>query len=121
MSDSGRKQILVVDDERAILKMLTHALSREGYCIHTALNGEEAVKKIKDCRYDCVLTDFVMPGVSGSDVATAVKTLYGDTVPVIGMSGTPWLLDCSLFDMTFEKPGSIIELIRTIKKTVPLV
>jgi len=120
MSNTERKQILVVDDEQAILKMMTKALSREGYCIHTALNGEEAVEKITACRYDCVLTDFVMPGFSGSDVATAVKTLYGDTVPVIGMSGTPWLLDSNLFDVTFQKPGSIIELIHTIKKIVPL-
>jgi CheY-like chemotaxis protein len=119
MSDTHQKQILVVDDEEAILKLLTKVLIRNGYRIDTADNGEEAIKKIKECRYDCVLTDFVMPGLSGSDVAATAKTLYGDSVPVIGMSGTPWLLDCSLFDATVEKPCSIIKLIHTIQKMVP--
>ncbi len=119
MSNTDLRQILVVDDEEAILKLLTKVLTRNGYRIDTAGNGEEAIEKIKECRYDCVLTDFVMPGCSGTEVATAVKALYGDSVPVIGMSGTPWLLDCGQFDATVEKPASIMELIHTIQKMVP--
>jgi len=120
VNNTGHTQILVVDDEEAILSLLTNVLSRKGYRIDTAVNGEEAIKKIKGCRYDCVLTDFVMPGLSGRDVAAMVKALYGDSVPVIGMSGTPWLLDCDLFDVTVEKPASIIELMHTIEKMVSL-
>ncbi len=119
VSDLDLRQILVVDDEESILKLLTQVLSRNGYRIDTAGNGEEAIEKIKACRYDCVLTDVVMPGLSGSDVAATAKTLYGDSVPVIGMSGTPWLLDCDQFDATVEKPASIMELIRTLQKMVP--
>ncbi len=118
MSNTHLKRILVVDDEEAILKLLTKVLSRNGYRIDTAGNGEEAIEKIKECRYDCVLTDFVMPGLSGSDVAAMAKALYGECVPVIGMSGTPWLLDCNVFDVTVEKPASIMELTLTIKKMV---
>jgi len=119
VSNTGLRQILVVDDEKAILKLLTKVLSLNGYRIDTAGNGKEAIKRIKRCRYDCVLTDIAMPGCSGTEVATAVKALYGDSVPVIGMSGTPWLLDCSLFNATVEKPASITELIHTIQKIVP--
>ena len=119
MSNTVLRKILFVDDEKAILKLLTKVLSLNEYRIDTADNGEEAIKKIKRCRYDCVLTDIVMPGCSGTEVATAVKALYKDSVPVIGMSGTPWLLDCSLFDVTVEKPASITELIHTIQKIVP--
>ena len=119
MSNTGLRQILVVDDEKAILKLLTKVLTRNGYRIDTADNGEEAIKKIKECRYDCVLTDIVMPGCSGTELATAVKALYGDSVSVIGMSGTPWLLDCDQFDATVGKPASIIDLIHTIEKMIP--
>jgi CheY-like chemotaxis protein len=119
MTDTDPRQILVVDDEQAILRLLTTVLSRQGYCIDTAVSGEDAIEKIRECRYDCVLTDVVMPGLSGNDVAATVKTLYGDSVPVIGMSGTPWLLDYNLFDATFKKPASIMELIHTVQKMVP--
>jgi CheY-like chemotaxis protein len=119
VSNTDLKQILVVDDEKAILKLLTKVLSQNGYFVDTAGNGEEAIEKIKECRYDCVLTDSVMPGCSGTEVATAVKSLYGDRVPVIGMSGTPWLLDCDQFDATVGKPASIMKLIHTIQKMVP--
>jgi len=119
VTDTDLRQILVVDDEKAILKLLTKVLTRNGYRIDTADNGEEAIKKIKGCRYDCVLTDVVMPGLSGSDVAATAKTFYGGSVPVIGMSGTPWLLDCDQSDATVEKPASITELIHTIRKLAP--
>lgn len=119
MNDVFHKQILVVDDEKSILKLLTKVLSRNGYRVDTACNGEEAIEKIKGYRYDCVLTDFVMPGCSGTEVVTAVKAIYGDSVPVIGMSGTPWLLDCEQFDATVGKPASIMELIHTIQKMLP--
>ncbi len=119
MSDTHQKQILVVDDEEAILKLLTKVLIRNGYRIDTADNGEEAIKKSRSADTIVCSLILLMPGLSGSDVAATAKTLYGDSVPIIGMSGTPWLLDCSLFDDTVEKPCSIIKLIHTIQKMVP--
>ena len=119
MTDTDPRQILVVDDEQAILRLLTTVLSRQGYCIDTAVSGEDAIEKIRECRYDCVLTDVVMPGLTGTDLAATAKTLYGDRLPVIGMSGTPWLLDCDQFDAIVEKPCRIMELIDTIQKMVP--
>jgi CheY-like chemotaxis protein len=119
VNDTDLRRILVVDDEQAILRLLATVLSRQGYFIDTAVNGEAALEKIRDCRYDCVLTDVVMPGLSGTDVAATAKTLYGDRVPVIGMSGTPWLLDCDQFDAIVEKPASIMKLIHIIQKMVP--
>ena len=62
MSD-GR--ILVVDDEPQIRRVLRVALSTEGYEVHTAKSGEEALDAIREQRFDLLLLDVNMPGMGG--------------------------------------------------------
>ena len=99
--------ILVIDDETAILKMLDMALSRKGYQVDTADSGENGVKKLQTNEYHLVITDMVMGRMSGEDVLEHVRSLKGDTIPVIAMSGTPWLMDGHLFDAVIPKPYSL--------------
>ncbi len=104
---SAPASILVIDDETAILKMLAMALSRKGYQVDTADSGEKGVKKLQSNEYNLVITDMVMGKMSGDDVLENVRNLKGESIPVIAMSGTPWLMDEHLFDAVIPKPYSL--------------
>lgn len=78
--------ILVIDDEKAIRKTLAEILSFEGFTIDEAADGVEAVKKIKDNNYDCILCDIKMPKMDGIEVLEQAKELKPD-IPFIVISG----------------------------------
>jgi DNA-binding response OmpR family regulator len=120
MEISHAVKILIIDDEPSILKMLTMALSRKGYVTDTALNGAQGIKKFNANHYDLVLTDIVMPDLSGSQVSLELRKIKGNVTPIVGMSGTPWLLDRDLFDDVLPKPCSLKELFDVIGKVAPV-
>jgi DNA-binding NtrC family response regulator len=64
----ARKSILVVDDEKSQREILEMILSDEGYDVTTASSGEAALKFVADRRFDLVLTDLKMTGMSGLDL-----------------------------------------------------
>ena len=97
-------RVLVIDDETAISRMLSMALSRKGYQVDTADSGEEGINKLQSNEYHLVITDILMGKMSGNEVLEKVKELKGDSIPVIAMSGTPWLMDEHLFDAVLPKP-----------------
>jgi len=68
-------QILVVDDEEAILDILNQLLSRIGCNVKTIDNGADAINMIEGGEFDLVLCDLAMPNVSGYDVAKAINGL----------------------------------------------
>lgn len=100
-------RVLIIDDETAILNMLDQVLSRKGYQVDTADSGEKGLKKLQSNDYDLVITDMVMGKMSGEDMLQEVRQLKGDHVPVIAMSGTPWLMDKHLFNAVLPKPYSL--------------
>ena len=62
----ARKSILVVDDEKNQREILETILSGEGYDVTTASSGEAAMKFVQSRRFDLVLTDLKMTGMSGT-------------------------------------------------------
>ena len=66
-------KILVVDDEPFILRTLTFVLKKEGYEIATAVNGEEALAKIRELKPALVFIDAMMPKKDGYQVAREVR------------------------------------------------
>jgi signal transduction histidine kinase len=68
-------KLLVIDDERSILEMLELSLSREGYKVLTAENGEKGVECFKEERPKLVLTDIKMPGIDGIEVLKRIKAI----------------------------------------------
>jgi DNA-binding response OmpR family regulator len=116
---SSRPRVLVIDDEKAILKMLAMALSRKGCDVDTAENGEQGVEKLHMADYDLVITDMRMGKMTGDDVLLEVRQLKGDVLPVIAMSGTPWLMDSSRFDAVLAKPYQLKDLFDLIRKFIP--
>jgi two-component system, NtrC family, response regulator AtoC len=66
-----RKQILVVDDELNLRRVLSAQLTRDGYDVHTASDGEEALALLREHHIDLVLTDLRMPKIDGMDLLRA--------------------------------------------------
>ncbi|MGI5819014.1 MAG: response regulator transcription factor [Armatimonadota bacterium] len=78
------KKILVVDDERHIVRLVEVNLTRAGYDIETAYDGVEALEKVKDTNPDMIVLDVMMPRMDGFEV---LKRLQADPktqdIPVI--------------------------------------
>jgi CheY-like chemotaxis protein len=80
------RKVLVVDDDPSVRKSIDRVLSNKGYAVITAENGEEAMRKLNEEKYDLVYTDIRMPGMSGLDVAEQVKARKPWT-PVVIVTG----------------------------------
>jgi DNA-binding response OmpR family regulator len=112
-------KILVIDDEKVIINMLKQLLEMHGHDVDTAEDGGEGIKKFDSDCFDLVITDILMPGVDGNSVAKHIRNSDKKYVPVIGMSGTPWVFEDNSFDSIFEKPFQLKALINTVKELIP--
>ncbi len=101
------QNILLIDDEDAIVLALSMALSQAGHNVEIATNGEEGIKKFEKGGFDLVITDVRMPGLNGKGLAQYIRNSEKHFTPVIGISGTPWLLEDDVFDAVLSKPFSI--------------
>jgi putative two-component system response regulator len=79
-------RILVVDDEPHICELLTRWLSAEGYQCESANSGHDAAKALESGAFDLVVSDIMMPGMSGIDLLTIIRSLFQD-VAVIMVTG----------------------------------
>jgi DNA-binding NtrC family response regulator len=70
---NSEKRVLIVDDEPNVLDSVSKILSRKGFETVTSKNGEDALRQIKNEKYDLVVADLMMPKVSGIDLLKAVK------------------------------------------------
>jgi len=77
-------RILVIDDEPQITRVLRASLTAQGYDIRTANDPEEGLKVFRDWPADLVITDLMMPGLSGVDVCRAIRS-QGET-PILVLS-----------------------------------
>jgi len=68
-------RILIVDDERTTRLMLNKGLQKEGYEIEEAVDGEEALGKMKEFDPHVILLDVMMPGVTGDELIGTLKEL----------------------------------------------
>jgi len=90
------KKILLVEDEELMIDLLQRKLTKEGYEISVAKNGEEGLEAMKKVRPDLVLLDIIMPKMGGFEVMEEMqrdKTLAKIPVIVISNSGQPVELD----------------------------
>jgi DNA-binding NtrC family response regulator len=84
---AGEKHvILCVDDNPSVLAFLGDLLVQKQYGVLKAENGEQALERFHNNKVDVVLTDIMMPGVSGIDLLEEVHSISPDT-PVILMTG----------------------------------
>jgi len=88
MTDKNKKNILVVDDEITVCKSIRQAIAGDEYEIDLALSGEEALKKDDEKKYDLIITDLMMPGISGLDLLKGIKD-KNSKAKVIMVTGYP--------------------------------
>ena len=111
-------KILVVDDEKLIVKGISFSLQADGMEVDAAYDGEEALGKIREKNYDMVLLDVMLPKMSGMDVCQAVRE-FSD-VPIIMLTAKGEDMDKILafdngVDDYLTKPFNILEVKARIK------
>ncbi len=62
---AAMRSVLVVDDDGAVASLVAAVLRRDGITVDTAADGGQALRRLSESRYDAVLTDMTMPGMSG--------------------------------------------------------
>jgi DNA-binding response OmpR family regulator len=86
----SKKSILVVDDDKSILRTLTRILQKAGYDVDAAETGKEAMEKADKRRYDLALVDVRLPDMDGTDLLVVTKDTLQDTVKIM-ITGFPSL------------------------------
>ncbi len=77
------KKILLVDDEKSIVNVLSISLRNDGYDVFTAYSGKECLEKFMEETPDIVITDMKMPGIDGLEVLKRIKNLNPHTEVII--------------------------------------
>jgi DNA-binding response OmpR family regulator len=111
--------VLVIEDEKGILGLIEAALVRSGYRVETALDGREGISKFDRGEFDVVITDCLMPEASGEEVLRHIRRSARRRTPIVGMSGTPWLLQGTGFDAVLAKPFPLHRLLETVRSLPP--
>lgn len=76
-----RPNIMVVDDDQEMLRMLERILELEGYSVTKAADGDSALALIEDCKPELVILDIMMPGLDGYQVLDSIR--QRSDVPVV--------------------------------------
>ena len=87
-----RRTILLVDDDRSILRVFTRVLERKGYSVITAQNGVDAFHCIEKNSFDAALIDFRLPDIEGTELLPKIEDKSSKIVKII-FTGSPEL-DC---------------------------
>lgn len=118
----SKAKIMIVDDEKIVLRAYEKELETEDYEVITASTAEEAIEKAQDEQFDIILTDLVLPGLSGLDLCKEIKNISPQTEVVL-MSGyheemqKNWVefIRAGGHDFFLRKPLNTGELTDTIK------
>ena len=81
------KKILVVDDDPDFLEIISDMLSSNGFEVRQATNGVEGLAKFEDETFDMIITDIMMPLMSGFDLVKKIREDYPQALPIIMASG----------------------------------
>ena len=86
VDDARKTVILVIEDDQDVLSMLIRHLTYMGYEVIAARDGMEGIKKLNSERFDLVITDIVMPYISGLGLVSMLKEKKPG-IPVIAITG----------------------------------
>ncbi|MCJ7830467.1 MAG: response regulator [Desulfobacterales bacterium] len=112
-------RVLVIDDQVSVAEILREFLTGVGYQVNTASGGHEGLRMFEATHFDVVITDVRMGDLDGLAVARHIRNSAKPGTPVIGISGTPWLLDDDKFDSVLSKPFSLKSLSQTMEALEP--
>ena len=122
MQEPAGPQVLIVDDDVSMQRMLRTRLEREGYHVVTASDGDEGLNLIRKHVFNLVITDMRMPKVKGDELARSI-TQFNPDIPVIVMTAygevseaVRLMQDGVSYYMT--KPFDVEELVQRVRKAV---
>ena len=111
--------ILVIDDEDAIVRLLQDYFPLFGYKVVTAKDGNEGIELFNTSpNFDLVITDINMPGIDGNAVAKSIRNSKRPDVPIVGMSGQDDNTDGELFNSMVMKPFNLKALMEVVEQLV---
>jgi two-component system KDP operon response regulator KdpE len=114
----GKRNILVVDDDAQITRVLKTTLSAQGYGIRTAADGEQALQEMKGWSPDLVITDLRMPNMDGLELCRSIRAESRVPIIVLSVKGEEAIkveaLDAGADDY-ITKPFSINELLARVR------
>lgn len=118
--DVGQK-ILVVDDEPKVIDVIKPFLEREGFEVHTAVEGSSVLERVAKLNPDLVVLDWMLPGMSGIEICRTLRAT--STIPIIMVTARTEELDRILglemgADDYIAKPFSLRELAARIRSVL---
>lgn len=117
---SGRRSVLVVDDEEFLARAMKRVLEMRGYEVKTAHDGNAALELVRREAFDVIVSDIQMPGMTGIDLLRVVRA-YDLDVPVILITGAPTVETAieavSLGALQYlSKPAPVEELVKAVER-----
>ncbi len=115
------KRILVAEDNRLILETVAQSLSREGYDIIRAQDGQDCMTQLEQNQVDLIITDLYMPNLNGLEVISKLNGDLKSIIPIMVLSAAGAEENVlKAFDMGADdymvKPFSLIELNVRVKR-----
>lgn len=113
--------VLIIDDDKLTMNAVQHSLELLGHKASIARNGEEAIEMVNSNSFDVIISDIMMPGISGLSLVNVLRSVHLCFVPIIMMST---LNNRPLLDAAFKagandflsKPVSTEDLAGKLKK-----
>ena len=119
---SAKTRILIVDDAGPVVVLCVNVLQALGYAVKGANRGETAVELLRKERFDLMILDYKMPGMTGFDVYQQAKGLYPEiAVVLVTGHGSPEVVTEANrmgFDSILLKPFTSEELRGTVEKVL---
>ena len=115
------KKIFVVDDEPDIVELCSYNLRKEGYDVSSAADGEEALRRIREEKFDLILLDLMLPGLQGVELCRIIRNDQATaSLPIIMLTAKTEELDKVLglemgADDYVTKPFSPRELLARVR------
>jgi len=88
--NTSKKSILVIDDDKSVLRTFTLILKKDDYYVDTAENGKEALEKAETGEYDAALIDVRLPDMDGTDLLPKLQQVLPDAAKIV-ITGFPSL------------------------------
>ncbi len=115
------KKILIVDDEIDIAELVSYNLKKEGFLIDLAHDGEQALRKVRDNKYDLLILDLMLPGIQGMELCRLIRNNPKSSgIPIIMLTAKSEELDKIVglemgADDYMTKPFSVRELTARVR------
>jgi FixJ family two-component response regulator len=115
--------ILVVDDDQEILDVLSSQIRLGGYVVYAAASPREAMEALRRNRFAAVISDYQMPGMSGTDLLACVREIQPDATRILitgilAINSMIGFIESGLLHRFLAKPWARVELIAAVEAAV---